>query len=319
MATQFTLYTSSDVSGPGLLTGQVGTLIALLKACLVDGYAGHANVGWTQPVATASNIGSFKPGAGSGMTLLVNDNAPNVTPAAREAWVTGWESLATVGAPVGTGSGQFPTPAQQLTTGHGVMRKSNTADAVGRAWFLYADTVTFYLFVFTGDGTYYRALFFGDIFAMKGATDSYRCLLAAGQSENAAGTEANDTLAAINTAVAGHFMPRSYGGVGTSITAGKHGDSVKGSSTNLLGTTQYPNGPDNALYMSPIWIHENASSTVRGRLRGMYQVCHATANFTDGQTFVGAGDYAGKSFRILKPSVNLGHYCIETSATVEIN
>lgn len=314
---QFTVYSSSDASGPGQLTGQAGTLIALLKACLVDGYAGKANVGWTQPIATSGNIGSFKAGAGSQMTLLVNDNGPNVTSTYKEAWVTGWESLATVGAPVGTGTGQFPTPAQQLTTGHGVVRKSSSADGVGRAWQLFADTVTAMLFVQTD--SFEMMFHFGDIYSMKGNTDAYRCLLMAMANENGT-TSYMDYFAAINTAVNGHFMPRTYGGAGASITVGKHGDGSKGNASGAsVGTVQYPNGPDNALYLSPIWVHENSSSTIRGRIRGLYHVLHALASFTDGQTFNGAGDYAGKTFQILKPGSNSGMWAIETSNTVEIN
>src|ERR1035437_2201693 len=189
MASQFTIFSSSDVAGPGLLTGAAGTLLALLDACLVTSYAGHTLAAqWTKPTANSGNIGCYKQGAGAGLGLVINDNGPNVTSTYKEAWATGWESVAGVGAPVGTGSGQFPTPAQLLTTGHVVIRKSATADAATRSWQLFADSSTFYLFISTGDTAgVYNVGMFGDVFSLKGATDGYRCMIHGRAVENNAG------------------------------------------------------------------------------------------------------------------------------------
>src|ERR1035437_2380958 len=133
MASQFTVFSSSDAAGPGLLTGAAGSLLAVLDACLVTSYAGHTLAAqWTKPTANAGNIGCYKQGAGAGLSLVINDAGPNGTSTYKEAWAIGWESVAGVGSPVGTGSGQFPIPAQLLTTGHDVWRKSATAE-IGRA------------------------------------------------------------------------------------------------------------------------------------------------------------------------------------------
>src|ERR1035437_8888689 len=179
MASQFTIFSSSDVAGPGLLTGAAGTLLALLDACLVTSYAGHTLAAqWTKPIANAGNIGSYKQGAGAGLSLVINDAGPNGTSTYKEAWAIGGESVAGVGSPVGTGSGQFPTPAQALTSGHVVIRKSASADATGRSWVLFANVSTFYLFVAAGDPAgVYLAFMFGDVFSLKGASDGSRCLL----------------------------------------------------------------------------------------------------------------------------------------------
>lgn len=327
MPTQYNRYSSSDAAGPGLLTGQAGKLIALLKACLVDGYAGHAapSPAWTQPVATAGNIGSFKAGAGSQMSFVLNDNGENVTSTFKEAWITGWESVAGVASPVGSGSGQFPTPAQQLVTGHGVIRKSNTADATGRAWFLFADSYNFILFTAPGDTVgAYSGYYFGDIFSLKGATDTYRTALIAKSGENGTDAEPLSLLSAINASCLGHFMPRTFGGGGTSITIGKHGNASRQSSATVPdGLIQTPNGPDTAYYFEPVWVHENSANIIRGRLRGLYWLLHPSTSFADGQTFDGAGDYAGKSFIIMKSmrssSFATGILIVETSATVEVN
>lgn len=323
MATStFTIYRSTDGSAPSL-TGNAGSLITVLDACLINGYGSKAapSPAWTKPVATASNITTYKPGAGAQMTLLVNDNAPNATSLGKEAWGVGWESCAGVGASVGTGTGQFPTPAQLLTTGHVVIRKSSATGAAAIPWIVVADSYTFYLFAFTGDvaNTYYMHAF-GDIYSHKSTTDTYRGIIMGRSLENdtSAAAEGFDLFSAFNAAVVGNFLARTSGGSATSITMGKSGDSVKGSATSYLGTCEYPNTPDNELYLSPIWVTE-LTPRIRGRLRGLYQPLHAISNFTDGQTFSGSGDYSGKTFLVIKQSRNAGAIFVDTSATVETN
>lgn len=321
MATStFKIYRSTDSSAPTLF-GSVGSLLTLLDACLVNGYGSQTppSPAWTKPFANAGNIGCYLQGAGAGLLLSINDNGAGAG-GAKEARMTGYETLSAVA----TGTGPFPTAAQGVGgVAMVVCRKSTTADGTNaRAWTVIADSSTFYLFVLTTDvASTYFAFSFGDFYSLKSTTDSYRCYIAGRSTENdgTAAVEKLDVLTALNTGTGGHFIPRISGGTGTSILAGKHGDAIKGSATALLGTTIYPNTPDNGLYVSPVWIVEAATSTVRGRLRGFYQVNHAVANFSDGQTFTGAGDYAGKSFLVLKSSGNAGVYMMETSATVETN
>lgn len=322
---QLTMYSSSDAGGPGLMAGAAGDLIRILDACLVDGYAGKAAAGWTHPVATAGNIASYKQGAGCLFGCVINDNGPNVTSTYKEAWITGWETVAGVGAPVGSGTGQFPTPAQLLVTGHGVIRKSVSADAVGRVWNLHADASTWLLLIDTGDAaTTAFGYYFGDVFSVNGVGDIYRCALIAGQTENSASAGVMGLANIVNTACVGHFMARAFGGGGGSITVGKHGDAAKSTNTTAFnGILQTPNAADNSYYLSPIWVHENASSMVRGRLRGVFQICHDHLGFAWGQTIDGGNDYAGKAFTIVRSlrggATSTGAMAVETSATVETN
>jgi hypothetical protein len=320
---QFTKYTSSDVSGPGALTGATGILLALLDACLVNGYTGKTAAGWTKPFANASSIGCYKQGAGAGLGIVINDAGPNGTSTFKEAWATGWEVVAGVGSPVGTGTGQFPTPAQLGTTGQVVIRKSTTADSTARQWELFADASTFYLFVQTGDtSTMYYAFGFGDFYSLNSTNDAYRVFISGGSTANSA-TVTNygmDITSSLNAAVVGMYCPRAFGGTGTSVALGKHGDTAKANaSATLLGGVATPNGSDASFYLSPVWITESANSNIRGQARGFYHLLHAIAGFTDGQTFNGAGAFAGKTFQVIKESGNLGMFCIETSNTVQTN
>jgi hypothetical protein len=319
---RFTVYTSSDANGPGPIAGAAGTLLTVLDGCLVNGYSGKTAAGWTKPFANASNIGCYKQGAGAGLGLVINDNGQNVTSTFKEAWAIGWEIVAGVGSPVGTGTGQFPTPAQLNTTGHCVVRKSVAASSATNYWILFADASTFYLFILTGDtANTYQGFFFGDMFSLAGSADKYRCILMGNSTENSNSSNLGDTNLA-NTVTPGHYMARSWGGTGTSLQVTKVGDYQVAFSNSFSGLLQQPNGPDNSYYLCPARVAEVGGPLIRGRLRGIYQVCHPVGNFTDGQTFSGGGDFAGKTFSIVKsiPSGGGGAFlAIETSNTVETN
>jgi hypothetical protein len=335
-ASQFTVYSSSDPGNgsdqPGLLFGAAGDLLRILDKCLVNGYTGKAAAGWSKPFVNASNSGCYKQGAGALCALHIQDNGANVTSTFKEAWATGWETITATSATVGTGTGQFPTPAQLLTTGHVVIRKSNTADSTnGRPWFIYADSTTFYMFILDGTAALtYNAFFFGDVYSLKGSTDTYRCMIFGNGIENsgsAATGQSMDqqfTFGATAASMVGGYMPRTFGGGGTSIQVQKQADFAKVNAgattvTVLHGSVPTPNGPDNSLFVAPIQCFEVASLFIRGRLRGLFSIPHLTTNFSDGQTFQGSNDYAGKTFQIIKVGYNGSMWVVETSATVETN
>ncbi len=273
------------------------------------------------------------------MTLLINDNGPNVTSTFKEAWATGWESVATIAAPVGTGAGQFPLPAQILTTGHVVIRKSATADSTtGRSWLIYADAYTFYLFVHSEAETDYSPFIFGDVFSMVGKTDAYRCIIIGQSGENSIPSytlayqdqfSTAPANAAFPVGLPAHFMPRGAGGGGQSITICKYSSPFCASFNNqyfFSGVLATPNGSDNSFYFEPIYIIEPVTAILRGRLRGCYLVCHSATNFSDGQTVQGANDTAGKTFQIIKTTngaaggtTSAPMWCLEISPTLEAN
>jgi hypothetical protein len=202
-----------------------------------------------------------------------------------------------------------------------VARKSTTADSTARVWFVIADARSVYMFVLTGDtAAIYCAWGFGEIYSVKSTADTFNCFICGRTLENS-GVQSNDAFDKLSTltgSVSGLFMVRTYAGTGTSITVGRHGDGVKGSTSALLGTMQYPNPEDSNLYLSNVFVTENGGN-VRGWQRGFYMFCHAISNVNDGDTFNGVGQFAGRSFLLLKTSGNNGIYCIETSATLDTN
>jgi hypothetical protein len=356
MATsQFTIYTSSDAGGPGLITGITGSLLSVLDACLVNGYGTQPGAGWTKPFANFSGaLGCYKQPTGSALTLFVNDGGGNLSAVGQEAWACGYEVLTYLtgsgnGSGViftgsygnGQGFGQFPLPSQLLSTGHVVWRKSTSANTVGRSWIIAADSSSMYLWIQTGDtaGMYYHGAF-GDFYSLKGPTDLYRCHIYGRNVENTNGGASsaqdwtdslsawnNNNLNALTIAQPGHFLDRNSGGSGASIAYTKKGDSGLGGSCQnntpasvpIQGILQTPNGADNSLYLSPIWIVEPLNLSYRGRLRGIVQICHPTSNFSDGQIIQGSGDYNGKSYIIIKQGPTSGMWGLETSPTVETN
>jgi hypothetical protein len=288
------------------------------------------------------------------MTLFIHDGVPSgsTTGGTREAWAVGWEYLlgytSSFSPTCGTGYGQFPLGSQTFTNvsvggvsgGSGSLwwRKSATADITPRSWIAFVDVYTMHLFVATGDTAgVYSYYHFGDIFSLRLIPDNYKCLLR-GRCANAAGSTARfdlgDFVSRANTTnfVFNDFMPRTAGGGGSSIVVAKLGDMGKGSpftATTPSGTGEvgmemggvipFINPTDQTIYVSPIWIAETSNSSLRGRLRGIYHPSHATGNFTDGQVFAGTGEYAGKTFQVVKGGYNNGTWLLEISPTVETN
>jgi hypothetical protein len=146
------VYKSTDGSAP-VLTGQVGSLTALLDAILVNGYGALTAAGWTigfrrRPTSAAylQNLtGANNP---SGMLLYVDDTGPGAGGCARGAGVRLRDDV-----------GDHPdrhravSDLGQSAIGVGtlVIRKSNTADATARAWTIVANGQSIYLFIETGD------------------------------------------------------------------------------------------------------------------------------------------------------------------------
>lgn len=320
------LYKSTDASAP-VLTGQAGSLVALLDAILVNGYGAKTAAGWTIAFTAANKRVYTMAAGGTGFSLYVDDSAAAT---AKEARMTGFE----VPSALGTGTGQFPTSGQS-SVGIGALlcRKSATADATARAWTCIADGHTFYLFIETGDlaTSPFAALpfMFGDFFSYKSG-EAYNCMIIGRTVENTAlmsgdwfGALPPDGTgsASMSSTCSGHYVARSWTGIGGSTRVGKVIDTAKmgsgpsgwaggqgtaatifvntkfgmGYNGNYLsgGSFPYPNGPDGGLYVSPIWL--NHSNAVRGYLKGLWAPLHDRP-LGHAALYSGTGNLLGKSF-----------------------
>lgn len=320
------LYRSTDASAPSL-TGQTGSLVALLDAILVNGYGSQAAAGWTIAY-TGTSRRDYKQGTGSnGYYLDVDDSGPGAG-SYREARMRGYETMSALA----TGTQAFPTSSQ---SSFGVVcRKSTTADSTARTWYCVADATCFYLFVDTGDWTnpaYSMAIAFGDIFSYKSG-DTYNTVCVGRNAENT-NSQQNETLnvifmmtsGALNGAsLTGHYIDRHWTGVGGSQQFGKFAHSLAAANTGIVNGASanstvngfaivgmgdqfavmpYPNGPDSALELSPVWVHHQGS--LRGYLKGIWAPCHRQpCNHAD--TFNGTGNMTGKSFLALNIAYGTG-------------
>lgn len=326
---QFTIYQNTDGSAPAL-DGTVGSLVALLDACLVNGYGAKVAAGWTKPF-TGTNKAAFKQGAGSnGMYLRVQDDAPGAG-GAKESRITGYEAMTTVDA----GTNVFPSAAQGVGgIAMLVSRKSGSADATARDWIVIADSRTVYVLVKSevavgSPGNYY-AFGFGEFFSFQ-LNDPYRVFILGRVLENTNSTASEvftrfDGL--ISTGTTGHFMPRGHNGTYGPIDLSKTSDFVKNGSTGTgSGVVPYTNPSDGGLYLAPFWISDPTTAPVnglRGRFRGIWLFLHPVASVNDRDTVSGgaSGELTGKTFLFIKTCPSSGGDgigVIETSNTVETN
>lgn len=324
-------YKSTDASAP-VLTGQNGTLVALLDACLVNGYGSKSAAGWTIAF-TGTNKRSYLQGSGSnGFYLDVDDSGPGGG-GAREARMRGYETMSALG----TGTNGFPT-AGQIATGN-ICRKSTSADAVARPWTLVADATCFYLFVDTGDYTgpnYAMSFMFGDFFSNKPG-DTFNTIIIGRSTENNGTNGGAETFPVItnswvgsmlSTVLGGHFVTRNINGVAGSVACGKFSGVLCGANSNggheaeiggNYSILPYPNAADNAMELSPVWICHG--SLVRGYLKGLWAPGHRQP-CGHGDTFSGTGNMAGRSFQAINMTTGFGYWgnsggqaMIETSNT----
>ena len=312
MATsQFTTYYSSDTSAP-VLNGQSGSLNTVLNAILVTGYGSKPAAGWTLEFTSSNTYGScFRPASGSRFYLSVDDGAPFTV---KEARLRGLE----VATSWNSGSGQFPVGSAFEFT-----RKSNTNDTTARPWIAFADAYTMYFFADQATNGIYYVMAFGDIYSFKTTADDYRCLLlghGGAESTTTTGNSTGGNFSLVNAADDGMNLARTYGGGGVAVAAGKHaGNWYAFTATSMIGLNTYPNPENNAVYMSPVMVHESTIAAVRGKMRGLYYLAAPLASLSDGETFSGSNSYVGKVFQVVQTVSNGGRWVIEISNTVDTN
>lgn len=150
------VYSSFDAGAPSL-TGEVGSLIAVLDACLVTGYGAKAAAGWTKPFV-GTNIAVFRQGAGEQSYFQVKDDGVEGTNGAKGAQVYIYDTM--TDATTGTGK----TPTAFATSYNNQIPKSTTLDSATREWKIYASNKACYVLTKTGIVAHdaYHVTFFGD-------------------------------------------------------------------------------------------------------------------------------------------------------------
>ena len=292
------VYRSTDVGAPAY-TNAVGSIAALMKACLVTGYGALPGAGWTNPFS-ATGVEVFKQGAGNGLYFRVDDSLAVLT-AITYARIVGYETMSDVN----TGTNAFPTAAQ-FTGGLYVFR-GPASNATAKQWTLVATEKTVYFFPQASPGAinlYNQFIHFGD-FTSYTAGDAWNTLLAANTDAVLGNIQVpyNCTIAA--TPSAGLYLCRKFNQCVGAQQGGRN-SSLNGATPNPLSNTglNYPNGPDGSLILLPIYLTEPSTNSVRGQLSGCYASAHTASQFNTFDTANGTGDYAGKTFMFMGHSTS---------------
>jgi hypothetical protein len=302
-----TIYRSTDASAP-VLTGEVGKLIALLKACLVDGYGALPAAGWSRPYSSGTDYAAFQVAASSGSDALLWVNDTN----AQMARVVGYKSMSAIL----VGTNPFPTETQ-FSAGL-YCRKSVAASATARPWILIASG-TFFMLIIAGNQTVFgnfdggdSNLAFGDLLpALSG--DGYHAIIAAGTDTSTTSTTATTTrqvLPLLGTTPVGHYLAASYTQTGGSITLNKRATGVLAQAISGVSGAAYPEPCSGGLHISRVAVTESSLAT-RGYIPGLWALGHAYTSFTNFDTFSGNASLSGKYFIIVKTGTY--GFCVETN------
>ncbi len=330
------VYKSTDASAPtlqGIVGGAYssgwadGSLVQLLNQVLVNGYGSKTAAGWTLSFHGTSE-GTFRQGGGCQFYLHVLDDG-SLTAGAKEASFYGAEVMTALA----TGTGLFPTAAQQST---GLkIRKSDTASSQVRQWIMFADNKTWYLFVWAGGLagdtqtiSYYSASAFGDFYSYVSG-DAYNCMAIGRATSASTDTAPNDVTASINadttSALTGHYIARGYTQLGTAVQFQKIGNFISVTSSvgdvAANGLLPYPNPCDNKLWLSRVYITDPTTvptNGVRGFLRGFWNSQAAGTALPMEYTLNGSGGLSGRTFKVLglrTSGSSSGRFVMETSDT----
>lgn len=309
------IYTSDD-SGSPVITDAF-SLADAIKACLVDGYTGHAAAGWAIPFENAT-YRVFRPNAGNRYFLQVGKAT------AQQGQVRGYSSMSAVT----TGVDPFPATINANFNSYWETGPGTTP----KPWVIAADSRTMHIFIDSALGGIYVWFTFGDIFSFKpGDAHGVAMTAVASQDTNPFKTMPH---AAMGNAVGNsggnigyRGLGKTYLGTGTWVDLSWTGDLAKQQNINQglgrpwRGDLPYPNPAGSGLWLAPVYVSETGGISHRGRFRGMWHWLHNTAGVANKDTFAGTGDFTGKNFRIIKAVANAtdGLYVIEDPSTWETN
>ena len=309
-----TVYRSTDASAP-LLTNSNGSLIAVLRACLVDGYGSKPPAGWTAPF-TGTNLIAFKEGTGGNNRYLrVYDGGADAS-SHRVANVRAYETMTAVS----TGTGPCPTPGQVSGNGATISYFQVGRSTPHASWVVVATPSFFHLVVEQGDDNSYPEYMAFGKFISDLAGDTFNEVLLAGSLPGAGWIGYGDSY------THGMWVMRSDTGALGAVSSSLLTDARAAASTTVsihgAGSTftPYPDRVRGGLLQSQAAIF--CDGYRRGRVPGLWEQHHVpTAIGGHRTTWTGAtGALAGKQFQLFGPLASLAwsygaHVVLELSDT----
>lgn len=255
-----------------------------------------APAGWTK-VFSGTNLAVYKSSDamahGGGMYLRVDDTG---TTSCR---VVGYEAMSDVD----TGTGPFPTSAQQ--SGGGYWTKSSAANATAVSWAVLADS-RFVFFASSASTTATAGCAtrgFGDLLALRPSGDAFAVALNYGSTAlDTSGTFDNPTSAFVAS-------PRGPSGLGSAVlgrTLPYVGSTAISGNDTFLGA--FPNPNDGGLYLSRRFLATTTFQPPRADLPGLRSVPQSTTAgvFTGHSVVPGSGEFSGRNFFVLTPAPSQG-------------
>lgn len=272
----FTLYRWDDASAP-VLTGLMGSFIAVLKGCLVDGYGAKSAAGWSITMSDGPPIYNavFRnntAGGGFGSYFSVLDDGSSTVSGGVSARLRMWEAVTA-----------YDTGTNGCT--YKFVRKSGSAASTARPWVIIADDRFCYMFVWYANTTVdvYDATaslyWFGDGVPFLGA-DVYFSLLAGATATNT-NPSTNAVASPPSTTSSYQHAQRSISQAGSFISplvmCGSPSLSTFGSTT--FGYSTFP-FMGKKILLRP-WVNDASAYSIRGWLPGLFVPFHYSTLFNN--------------------------------------
>lgn len=306
------VYQSDDVSAP-ILNATNGSLIAVLKACLVDGYGSKAGAGWSVALEDAPNnkiILRNNSVSGTGRYFRLQDDgflySGHAGGKPSMAVMRGCESFTDIDAT----AGNFPNIAGDANAdsatyyGVAIIKKSSNTSVNPSPWAVWADDKTCYLMISysednktdphdqtVSDTLQRNFLGFGDFKTMAGAIDANAAFIIGNGFNSSVASSFNyfgscDDDGNIN----GHYLNRGMEGNAGAIEFSKRPviDFTKQVPTYLGGVngtiaqqhTDYPSLQSGGAILTDVLIQENTNAVERTLKHTDYQ--HGARGFLPG-------------------------------------
>ncbi len=312
-----TLYSSTDTGAP-TLTNQPGNIVAILDACLVNGYGSQVAAGWTTAY-TGTSQRTYQAASGNKMYLNIDDSQATNWYSRGFATMTAWN----------TGTGAFPTTTQ--ASGNGTAYSRGNSTTVDREWWVIA-TPTFFYFIWDyteltwSTGSVLYGFYFGDFPSYK-ASDPYSSLIAGGSLQQYIFATSNPGTSTSYSSYFSGYIARKYDGISISspfilspvcgyLLAGAGGGQQIGNPGSYFA---YPETVTSSLLVSPFYIMEwtGSNPALRGWMPGLYGPA-SKQPLNQGDTFTGVSgsNLAGKTFQVFNYiNGSVGQIFLETSDT----
>jgi hypothetical protein len=300
-----TIYRWDDTDAP-VGSGKRGSLINVLKKCLVEGYSSKAAAGWTMPFVDADGYqAGFRnnPTTGTGFFLHVDNN--NVGAQTEKALLQGYETMSDYQ----TGLGPFSAANKHSAW------LSWARDSTPRPWVIIADDRCFYLFSWFNkttntvlDADFNSApIFFGD-FIVNDQNDTYGCTLH-GQLSTNRYPHGFYYAAPVSSAGVYWMTPRKSDGVNTPVLNNLNSGGGPG------GDIPGANGPDyvsgGMILLSRPYLNDTDAYSFRGFVPGLHFPCHENHPFNNFQQI----DIDGSMMMV----IHTREYAIEATILIDIS